>query len=141
MEFDNQYLIYQEYLELGGTLEEAPFAILELEARQNVNKYTFGRLKNLDKQTIEVKTCIYKLIGLLENYGDYNKKNAGISSESIDGYSVSYGDTGLSVSEAKNNEIKNVIRTYLAECKLEDGTPYLYAGGVGNDNKCYNNLL
>ena len=42
MEFSNQYLTYQEYLELGGSLEETPFNILELEAQKNIDKYTFG---------------------------------------------------------------------------------------------------
>ena len=114
MEFTKQYLTYEEYQELGGTLEETPFDILELEAQKNIDKYTFGRLKDLDEQINEVKICEYKLIELLETYNSYNAQNKSISSESTDGYSIS--------------DIKGIIKIYLAECYLEDGTPYLYVG-------------
>ena len=43
MEFNKHYLSYEEYIELGGTLDEAPFNILELEAQKNIDKYTQGR--------------------------------------------------------------------------------------------------
>lgn len=128
MEFTKQYLNYEEYQELGGTLDETPFNILELEAQKNIDKYTFGRLKNLDEQINEVKICEFKLIELLDTYNSYNKLNKSISSESTDGYSISYGGASANVSNAKINDIKVIIKTYLAECKLENGTPYLYVG-------------
>lgn len=135
MEFSNQYLTYEEYAELGGALEETPFNILELEARKNIDKYTFGRLQELDEQINEVKVCEYRLINALSTYEAYENQNKGVSSESTDGYSVSYGGATENISKAKINEIRGIIKTYLAECKLEDGTPYLYAGGVSHDNK------
>lgn len=128
MEFEKQYLTYAEYMNLGGTLDKTPFNILELEARKNIDKYTFGRLQTLDDQIDEVKVCDYKLIGLIDTYAKYENQDKAVSSESTDGYSISYGQATENVSKAKVNEIKNIIRTYLAECKLEDGTPYLYVG-------------
>lgn len=128
MEFDNQYLTYAEYIELGGTLEETPFNILELEAHKNIDKYTFGRLKDLEEQINEVKICEFILISLLNTYSVYENQNKSISSENTDGYSISYAQATENVSKAKTNEIKGIIKTYLAECKLEDGTPYLYCG-------------
>lgn len=128
MEFTKQYLTYEEYQELGGTLEETPFAILELEAQKNIDKYTLGKLKNLDNQINEVKICEYNLIELLNTYNSYNLQNKSIASESTDGYSISYNGASENVSKAKINEIKGIIKTYLAECYLEDGTPYLYVG-------------
>lgn len=128
MELENQYLTYGEYSVLGGTLDETPFNILELEAQKNIDKYTFGRLQKLDEQIEEVKICIFKLIGLLETYNSYENQNKSVSSENIDGYSVSYLGATKNVSKSKINEIKGIINTYLAECKLEDGTPYLYCG-------------
>lgn len=128
MEFTNQYLGYDEYLLLGGTLEETPFDILELEARKSIDKYTFGRLKDLEEQINEVKICEYKLIELLDTYNSYNTQNKSISSENTDGYSVSYSGASENVLKAKINDIKGIIKTYLAECYLEDGTPYLYVG-------------
>lgn len=128
MEFENQYLTYEEYVQLGGTLDETPFNILELEAQKNIDKYTFGRLKNLEQQINEVKVCIYKLINLIDTYNAYENQNKSVSSENTDGYSISYNQATENVSKAKINEIKILIKTYLAECKLEDGTPYLYLG-------------
>lgn len=128
MEFSNQYLTYEEYQSLGGTLEETPFNLSELEARKNIDKYTFGRLQNLENQEEEVKVCIFKLIGLIDTYNAYENQNKAVASESTDGYSISYGGATENVSKAKSSEIKSMIRTYLAECKLEDGTPYLYVG-------------
>ena len=128
MEFTKHYLTYSEYVELGGTLEETPFNILELEAQKNIDRYTFGRLQDLDEQINEVKVCDFKLIELLNTYSFYDNQNKSISSESTDGYSISYSQATENVSKAKINEIKAIIKTYLAECKLEDGIPYLYVG-------------
>jgi hypothetical protein len=128
MEFENQYLTYEEYIELGGTLDETPFNILELEAQKNIDKYTFGRLQNLEQQTNEVKVCIFKLISLIDTYNSYENQNKSISSENIDGYSVTYSQATENVSKSKIEDIKCIIKTYLAECKLEDDTPYLYVG-------------
>ena len=128
MEISGQYLTYLEYKALGGTLAETPFKILEFEARQNVDKYTFGRLKELEEQNQEVKLCIYKLMGLLESYDKQETQNKNVASENTDGYSISYATPSTSISDAKNNETKNIVREYLVDCKLEDGTPYMYCG-------------
>lgn len=128
MEFNNQYLTYEKYQELGGALEETPFNILELEARKNIDKYTFGRLKDLEQQINEVKICEFKLIGLLNTYSSYENQNKSISSENTDGYSISYAQSTENVSKAKINEIKSIIKSDLSECYLENGTPYLYVG-------------
>jgi hypothetical protein len=128
MEISGQYLSYAEYQALGGTLTETPFKILEFEARQNVDKYTFGRLKELESQNEEVKLCIYKLIGMLDSYNSQETQNKAVSSESTDGYSISYQTPSKSLTEAKNSEIQSIVKEYLVDCKLEDGTPYMYCG-------------
>ena len=73
------------------------------------------------------------MIENLQNYeSSINQSVAqNISSENIDGYSVSYVNNASSVSSiiaGKEDSIKDIIYTYLANCKLEDGTPYLYRG-------------
>ena len=128
MDFTKHYLTYAEYKVLGGNLAETPFNLLELKAQKEIDKYTFGRLKNLQGQINEVKVCDYELINKLQNYQTAESHN-GISSESTDGYSVNYGEISDNVS-SMNKDIENCIKTYLAECKLEDGTPYLYCGVV-----------
>ena len=140
MDIKGQYLAYAEYRGLGGTLNLVPFNLLEFEARKQIDKYTFGRLINLEEQVQEVKVCIYNLIGLINKYAN-ETKNASedgkkIASESIDGYSVSYSTTKLTeikaVVQSKQTEIADIIQTDLSTCKLEDGTPYLYRGADVN---------
>ena len=128
MEFENQYLTYEEYTELGGSLDETPFNVLELEAQQLINKYTFGRLIDLQQQRTEVKICCFKLVNMLNTYNSYDNQNKSISSENTDGYSISYNQATENVSKAKISDIRYIIQTQLAECSLEDGTPYLYCG-------------
>ena len=128
MEFSGQYLTYDEYEALGGTLPEMPFNLLEFQARNVVDKYTFGRLKSLDSQNQEVKLCVNKLIGTLNQYNTLEASNKGIASENIDGYSISYATPSTSITEAKEEEIKGIVKEYLVDCKLEDGTPYMYCG-------------
>ena len=128
MDFNGQYLTYSEYKELGGSLDITPFNILEFEARQNIDKYTFGRLKEIKVQNQEVKLCILKLIGMIESYNKQEIQNKGVSSENIDGYSISYITPTTTLTEAKNSEIRGIIKEYLVDCKLEDGTPYMYCG-------------
>lgn len=128
MEFSNQYLTYEEYTKLGGTLEEMPFNILEFRARKQIDNATFNRLVDLKSQVQEVKMCIYDLINTINEYN--STENLIKSSESIDGYSVTY----KSVDTKEQNKIYgNIIREYLGESKLDDGTPYLYCG-VEYDN-------
>lgn len=128
MVFDKQYLTYAEYKALGGELDIMPFNLLEFEARQNIDKYTFGRLKDLETQSQDVKLCVYRLIGMIDSYNKQETQNKGVSSENIDGYSVSYINPTTNITEAKSSEIKGIVREYLIECKLDDGTPYLYCG-------------
>lgn len=121
MNFSGQYLTYAEYKSLGGTLDEVPFNILELTARGMIDERTLGRLKNLESQIDNVKVCIFELIGKMDTTA-YEKDK---SSESIDGYSVSYATTGA---EEKVKAYDDIIRSNLLMCRLEDGTPYLYCG-------------
>lgn len=122
MEFEGQYLTYNEYKAMGGLLDQTPFNLLEFEARKKVDKYTFNRLVNLKTQNQEVKLCIYALIEQINS----NKANLnGVASESTDGYSISY--TSQNNSEI-SQKTRNIIETYLINCKLSDGTPYLYRG-------------
>ena len=131
MEFTKHYLTYAEYKALGGTLEETPFNVLELKAQKEIDRYTFGRLQTLPTQINEVKVCVYELIKKLDNYQNAETNQAkGISSESTDGYSISYGTKTSDSVSSMNEDIENCIKIYLSECKLADGTPYLYCGVV-----------
>ena len=122
MEIKGQYLTYQEYKGLGGSLELTPFNLLEFRARKEIDDCTYGRLKQLNTQVDEVKLCI---MDLMDKIKKYNEVDNGKSSESVGSYSVTYNKP---VDKEERQNRRNIINTYLSECKLSDGTPYLYKG-------------
>lgn len=128
MEFTNQYLSYDEYVELGGTLEEMPFNILEYEIRRIIDRRTLNRLKNVDDIPNEVKMCMFNMMTISTNYQkslDLDKGN--IASESVDGYSVTY----MSI-----NDISNAVKGKSTE--LESSmTDYLFGVNVNNEHILY----
>ena len=117
MEFSGQYLTYQEYKALGGTLDLTPFNILEYEARRKIDEKTFGRLKGVENTPQEVKMCVYALINTLQSYSidSTSSRNKNVASESTDGYSVSYASGGQvqEIVKAKSVELSEVITSYL----------------------------
>lgn len=132
MEFEGQYLIYEEYTDLGGTLDLMPFNLLEFETRRLIDIKTFNRLKNSENIPQEVKLCVYKLIDSIASYDETtgNIANKGnIKSENTDGYSISY----INVSEisdiikSKSAELDDIIRTYLLGV-VYNGEHLMYIG-------------
>ena len=127
MEFDKQYLNYLEYQGLGGTLAEMPFNLLEFQAKKIIDERTFGRLVDKGQEYKEVKLCVYNMITTLNSYSSYNTQNKAISSESTDGYSISYGTPQKSTTEAKNSELEDIMNSYLANVVINN-VPVLYRG-------------
>lgn len=116
MEFSEQYLTYNEYRLLGGTLDQTPFNLLEFEARRKIDEKTQGRLKNVVEIPQEVKMCMFSLINSISSYSScISSNNKNIASESIDRYSVSYvtGGTLQEIVSSKNAELNDIITTYL----------------------------
>ena len=127
MEFNNQYLSYEEYKSLGGTLGEMPFNILELKARQVINERTQNRLKNIEEMPQEVKICVYDLINTMNKYNlSDNSTSSNISSENTDGYSVTY-KSGTELTEEQKKQYDYVIETDLYGV-IVNNTPILYLG-------------
>ena len=127
MEFNNQYLTYEEYKSLGGTLGEMPFNILELKARQIINERTQNRLKDIEKIPQEVKICVYDLIQTINKYNNSNNStSSNISSENTDGYSVTY-KSGTELTEEQKKQYDDVMETDLYGV-IVDNTPILYLG-------------
>lgn len=127
MEFNNQYLTYEEYKSLGGTLGEMPFNILELKARQIINERTQNRLKNIKEIPQEVKICVYDLINTMNKYNlSNNSTSSNVSSENTDGYSVTY-KSGTELTEEQKKQYDDVMETDLYGV-IVDNTPILYLG-------------
>ena len=116
MDFTNQYLIYEEYMELGGTLDEVPFNEVEFECRRIIDSRTQNRLKNAEEIPQEVKLLENKMIQILQGYYvSLNKAQSGIASVNTDGYSESYISSNQisQLIEGKIDVLQDLISTYL----------------------------
>ena len=134
MEFNNQYLTYEDYKSLGGTLGEMPFNILELKARQVINERTQNRLKNIEEIPQEVKICVYDLIQIINKYNNSNNStSSNISSENIDGYSVTY-KSGTEMTAEQKSQYEDVMLTDLYGV-IVNGESILYLGANGSTYK------
>lgn len=131
MEFNNQYLTYEEYKSLGGTLGEMPFNILELKARQVINERTQNRLKNVEDIPVEVKVCVYHLVNIASSYQS-KVSDISVASENIDGYSISY-KSGTDLTEEQKKQYNDIMETDLYGV-IVDNTPILY---LGVNTNCY----
>ena len=134
MEFKNQYLSYEEYKSLGGTLGEMPFNILELKARQVINERTQNRLKNIEEMPQEVKICVYDLINTMNKYNlSDNSTSSNISSENIDGYSVTY-KSGTEMTTEQKAQYEDIMLTDLYGV-IVNGEAILYLGANSSTYK------
>ena len=134
MEFNNQYLSYEEYKSLGGTLGEMPFNILELKARQVINERTQNRLKNIEEIPQEVKICVYDLINTMNKYNlSDNSTSSNVSSENTDGYSVTY-KSGTEMTTEQKAQLEDVMLTDLYGVVV-NGEAILYLGANSSTYK------
>lgn len=131
------YLTYEEYLNMGGTLDEAAFDNYLIDAEMLIDWYTFNRLENETVIPEKVKKCVYKLISLAdmkskafvlgrEVNGD---GNASVASQSNDGVSISYNT--ISASQALDlikSDAENIIKQYLNGVVNSLGRKLLYRG-------------
>ena len=137
------YLTYDEYSEMGGTLDETLFNTLVLDAQGYIDWYTFNRLWKEEWRTEDVmervKICMYQLISLVAaknnlitpqntNAGGINL-NAQVSQQSNDGVSTTYAVLSgeLLFSHAKK-EIEDTINRYLNGIVNSVGRKLLYRG-------------
>ena len=120
MEFEGQYLTYEEYKGLGGELDLMPFNLLEFEARRKIDIRTQNRLKDVDSVNIpqEVKLCEYNLINSINGFASAMttiSNNGNIASFNSDGYGESYLTPAQiqDVVKSKSAELDDIVRTYL----------------------------
>ena len=126
IEFDGQYLTYEEYQSLGGSLDTMPFNLTEFEARKRIDERTQNRLKDIDEIPNEVKLCIFNMINTIQTYASEQNKN--VSSEHVGEYSVSYGSNIKELVRGKETELNDII--------MHD----LYGLIVNNEHVIYNGV-
>lgn len=131
------YLTYEEYKDMGGTLNETAFNNVEFEARALIDWYTFNRLQNDTIYPEAVKRCVFNLVNIASkkqqafSLGQDNEGNitSAISSQSNDGVSISYNTMNASEAfKVSKNEMITVINQYLQGVTNELGRKLLYRG-------------
>jgi hypothetical protein len=141
MDMSPRYLTYDEYTEVGGTLDETEFNYYAYEAESYIDWYTFNRLHNMTEIPDAVKRCEVFLIRLIQerlaalgiskvdSSGNADNSLKSILSQSNDGVSVSYNSLGArDAIGGLSNEIKQTIDRFLAGVTNELGRKLLYRG-------------
>lgn len=133
------YLTYDEYSDMGGTLDETLFDTLRLDAQGYIDWHTFNRLWNETEIPERVKICMYQLIKLLEVTANMMTPdiqatnginvNAQITRQSNDGVSSEYAVlTADMLYEKAKSEINSCIDRYLSGVLNSAGRKLLYKG-------------
>lgn len=121
------YLTYDEYTDLGGTLDEADFTLAEFKARKRVDYLTDSRVQAMASIPEAVKLCIMAIIKIEAAAGaEAQVTNPVVTSFNTDGYSESYGKA-MSAEDAEK-AMNKLVRTYLAGEVDDYGVPLLYRG-------------
>lgn len=111
------YTTYDYYTKdfFGDVIPEKSFLKYEGKARFIIDQFTFDRLKDKTFIPIEVENCMCDMMEYLYEQ-DSKEKGNGISSETTDGYSVTY-QKEKSVKE-KQSDLYRIARKYLSRTGL-----------------------
>lgn len=143
-----EYLTYEEYSDMGGTLDETLFSTYSYDAQAYIDWYTFNRLWKEEWRTEEimerVKICMYQLINLVatkantispdvSSTGGINV-NAQVKEQSNDGVSTTYAVLSAeTLFEKAKQEIEDCIKRYLSGLMNSMGRKILYRGLYPNE--------
>ena len=131
------YLSYEEYQNMGGTLEQSAFDDIAFEAQTRIDWYTFNRLQAETEIPEAVKRCMYYLIKLIQDQRNATGIGAeggsstvgAIASQSNDGVSISYNVMSASeTAKLIDEELKNTVQRYLQGVTNSLGQKLLYRG-------------
>lgn len=122
------YLTYDEYTNMGGSMDAALFPRFEAKARKRIDAMTFGRLMGEDPVRECVRMCMFELIGAMHE----EETTAGLAGREI----ASMSNDGVSVTYATANSTNGIT----------GGTSARYGGIVrawltGETDACGNNIL
>ena len=122
-----QYLTYDEYTTLGGTLSPAEFMESEYNCRKRIDRLTDRRVQFMAEVPEAVKHCMFSLIKIDSTAA----AGAQISSPTVtsfntDGYSESYGHA-LSAEDAEQELTRRITTDLYGEVN-DFGVPLLYRG-------------
>ena len=123
-----QYLTYEEYQEIGGTLDLTAFQRNIDRACGFIDANTQNRLNGLKTASRRVKACVRDLVEYLANNMSSGKA---VTSKSQSAGGVSESESyATKTTDEINFEMLNIVYDYLATEKDDYGTPLLYRGAM-----------
>lgn len=124
---NGRYLTYQEYTELGGSLDESAFSSYITDAEHKLDYFTFNRLRNATTIPSEVKELLTKYVDYL-NKGDTSiNKVAGLTSYG-NGIETFGWSSDADRKKAINRDLVTMLNEYLS------AYPELTNRGIRNAN-------
>ena len=123
-----QYLTYEEYTEIGGTLDLTAFNRNIDRACGFVDLHTQNRLQSVLEASQRVKACVRDLVEYLSNNLS-SGKTVTSKSQSAGGVSESESYATKNTDEI-NREMLNIVYDYLISEKDDCGTPLMYRGAM-----------
>lgn len=132
------YLTYEDYMEMGGTLDKPTFDEYEFMAETFVDWYTFNRLRKETSYPRQLTRLMYTLINLIYNkmasmggvgFSASYSTEANIIKQSNDGVTTEYNRLSAgSMINATNAEVKKLVNFYLQGLQDSNGRKLLYRG-------------
>lgn len=123
-----QYLTYEEYMEIGGTLDLTAFNRNIDRACGFIDLHTQSRLQSVLGVSWRAKACVRDLVEYLANNLS-SEKAVTSKSQSAGGVSESESYATKTVDDI-NSDMLNIIYDYLATEKDDCGTPLMYRGAM-----------
>lgn len=123
-----QYLTYEEYTEIGGTLDLTAFNRNIDRACGFVDLHTKSRLQTVLEVSQRAKVCVRDLAEYLAN----NLSGAkAVTSKSQSAGGVSESESYATKTDDEiNAEMLNIVYDYLATETDDNGTPLMYRGAM-----------
>jgi hypothetical protein len=123
-----QYITYEEYKEIGGTLDLTAFERNIDRACGFVDLHTKSRLQSFLEVSTRVKACVRDLVEYLANNVSSGKA---VTSKSQSAGGVSESESyATKTTDELNEEMLNIVYDYLATEKDDCGTPLMYRGAM-----------
>ena len=121
-----EYLTYEEYKTMGGTLEETAFDRNIIRVSGELDSRTKCRIRGM----VEIPYAVKVLCADLVEYYAANVTNGKvISSKSTTSGPVSESESyTVKTVEDTENDIENLFYSYLGSLTDDNGTPLLYRG-------------
>lgn len=123
-----QYLTYEEYTEIGGTLDLTAFKRNIDRACGFIDLHTQSRLQTVLEVSQRVKACVRDCVEYLANNVSGGKA---ITSKSQSAGGISESESyKMKTDDEINAETLCIVYDYLATEKDDNGTPLMYRGAM-----------